>query len=45
VLAAVVAFLADEEQNAAVLLGLGLEQIDGIADGIQNRRRRRVAVA
>ena len=37
VLAAVVALFADQQQNAAILLGLSFQQIDGIAHRIQNR--------
>ena len=33
-----VALLADEQQHAAVLLGLRLQQIDRVAYGVENRR-------
>jgi hypothetical protein len=41
VLAAVVALLADQQQNPPVLLGLGFEQINRVADGVENRRAAR----
>ena len=37
VLAAVIARLADEQENAAVILGLRFEQVDGVADGVEDR--------